>query len=41
MDRLQFQLELPLQSTEQILGVQLMLTFLYELQVSIQVALPE
>ncbi|XP_054856841.1 transmembrane protein 231 [Eublepharis macularius] len=32
MDRLHFQLELPLQSTEQILGVQLLLTFDYQLQ---------
>ncbi|XP_077166640.1 transmembrane protein 231 [Paroedura picta] len=32
MDLLHFQLELPLQSTEQILGVQLILTFAYQLQ---------
>ncbi|XP_015283688.1 PREDICTED: transmembrane protein 231, partial [Gekko japonicus] len=32
MDLLHFRLELPLQSTEQILGVQLMLTFTYQLQ---------
>ncbi|XP_060109864.1 transmembrane protein 231 [Heteronotia binoei] len=32
MDLLHFQLELPLQSTEQILGIQLILTFSYQLQ---------
>lgn len=35
MDVLHFRLELPLQSTEQIVGVQLILTFAYQLQVSI------
>ena len=31
---LHFKLELPLQSTEQVLGVQLILTFSYQLHVS-------
>uniref|UniRef100_A0A8C5VX46 Transmembrane protein 231 n=1 Tax=Microcebus murinus TaxID=30608 RepID=A0A8C5VX46_MICMU len=35
MDRLHFKLELPLQSTEHILGVQLILTFSYQLHVSV------
>ena len=34
MDMLHFKLELPLQSTEQVLGVQLILTFSYQLHVS-------
>lgn len=35
MDVLYFKLELPLQSTEQVLGVQLILTFSYQLHVSL------
>ncbi|XP_029414455.1 transmembrane protein 231 isoform X2 [Nannospalax galili] len=35
MDMLHFRLELPLQSTEHILGIQLILTFSYELHVSV------
>ena len=34
MDVLHFKLELPLQSTEHVLGVQLILTFSYRLHVS-------
>ena len=34
MDMLHFKLELPLHSTEQVLGVQLILTFSYQLHVS-------
>lgn len=34
MDVLHFKLELPLQSTEHVLGVQLLLTFSYQLHVS-------
>ena len=34
MDVLHFELELPLQPTEQVLGVQLILTFSYQLHVS-------
>ena len=34
MDVLRFELELPLQPTEQVLGVQLILTFSYQLHVS-------
>lgn len=34
MDMLHFKLELPLQSTEHVLGVQLILTFSYQLHVS-------
>lgn len=35
MDVLYFKLELPLQSTEHVLGVQLLLTFSYQLHVSL------
>lgn len=35
MDQLHFKLELPLQSTEHVVGVQLILIFSYQLYVSI------